>query len=467
MSIRYVSTRGKAAELSFEDVLLAGLAADGGLYVPTSLPTFSQSQLAAMQDMTYPELAYEIIAPFVGDCIAESDLRAILNDTYAEFRHPAVAPLVQLEHNQWVLELFQGPTLAFKDFALQLLGRLLDHILARRGEKVVIMGATSGDTGSAAIEGCKRCDNIDIFILHPHQRVSEVQRRQMTTVIAPNIHNIAVQGNFDDCQAMVKSSFVAAPFLPDGRRLVAVNSINWARIMAQIVYYFYSALALGRIDKPTSFSVPTGNFGDIFAGYLAKKMGLPIDKLIIATNRNDVLHRVLTEGVYSRLTLEPSLSPSMDITISSNFERLLFDLAGRDGSLLNEWMATFADRGLALPDAALSDARVLFASHRCSDSETCDEIAHIWSRNGYLVDPHTAIGTKAARACETGSGTATVTLATAHPAKFPAAIEASGIGVEAQLPRHLADLFERPEAFDVLPNNLSDVQAYMATHCRA
>jgi threonine synthase len=237
--------------------------------------------------------------------------------------------------------------------------------------------------------------------------------------------------------------------------------------MAQIVYYFYSALALGRIDKPTSFSVPTGNFGDIFAGYLAKKMGLPIDKLIIATNRNDVLHRVLTEGVYSRLTLEPSLSPSMDITISSNFERLLFDLAGRDGILLSDWMATFADRGLALPDAALSEARVLFASHRCSDSETCDEIAHIWSRNGYLIDPHTAIGTKAARACETGSGTATVTLATAHPAKFPAAIEASGIGVEAQLPRHLADLFERPEAFDVLPNNLSDVQAYMATHCRA
>ena len=300
MAIRYVSTRGNGPELNFEDVLLAGLAPDGGLYVPTSLPHFSKEDLLAMREMSYAELAYEIVAPFVGPCIAESDLRAILNDTYAEFRHPAVAPLVQLEDDQWVLELFRGPTLACKDCALQLLGRLLDHVLGRRGEKVVIMGATSGDTGSAAIEGCKRCDNIDMFILHPHERVSDVQRRQMTTVIAPNIHNIAVQGNFDDCQAMVKASFVAEPFLPDGRRLVAVNSINWARIMAQIVYYFYSALALGRIEAPISFSVPTGNFGDIFAGYLAKQMGLPVEKLVIATNRNDVLHRVLTQGTYAK-----------------------------------------------------------------------------------------------------------------------------------------------------------------------
>ena len=327
MSIRYVSTRGQAPELGFEDVLLAGLASDGGLYVPTSLPKFDEAQLRAMQDMSYPELAFEIVSPFIGDCISETDLRAILEDTYASFRHPAVAPLVQLDHNQWVLELFQGPTLAFKDFALQLLGRLLDHVLARRGEKVVIMGATSGDTGSAAIEGCKRCDNIDIFILHPHERVSEVQRRQMTTVMAPNIHNIAVQGNFDDCQAMVKTSFVAEPFLPDGRRLVAVNSINWARIMAQIVYYFYSALALGRIDRPTSFSVPTGNFGDIFAGYLAKQMGLPVEKLVIATNRNDVLHRVLTEGVYAscrwRLLYHPVWISRFPRTLSACFSTLL------------------------------------------------------------------------------------------------------------------------------------------------
>jgi len=467
MSIRYVSTRGQAPELNFEDVLLAGLASDGGLYVPTELPTFSREQLIAMQGMSYPDLAYEIVSPFVGDCIDEADLHAILNETYAEFRHPAVAPLVQLDHNQWVLELFQGPTLAFKDFALQLLGRLLDHVLARRGEKVVIMGATSGDTGSAAIEGCRRCENIDIFILHPHERVSEVQRRQMTTVIAPNIHNLAIQGNFDDCQAMVKASFVAEPFLPDGRRLVAVNSINWARIMAQIVYYFYSALALGRLDAPTSFSVPTGNFGDIFAGYLAKKMGLPVEKLVIATNKNDVLHRVLTEGVYSRLSLEPTLSPSMDITVSSNFERLLFDLAGRDGDELSRWMATFAEGGLALSDEALEQTKAMFDSHRCSYDETCEEIAQVWSSNGYLIDPHTAIGTKAAKVCHGESQAAMVTLATAHPAKFPAAIEASGIGVEAQLPSHLVDLFERPEAFDVLPNDLAEVQTFMAGNCRA
>ena len=467
MSIRYVSTRGQAPELNFEDVLLAGLASDGGLYVPTELPTFSREQLVAMQGMSYPDLAYEIVSPFVGDCIDEADLRAILHETYAEFRHPAVAPLVQLDHNQWVLELFQGPTLAFKDFALQLLGRLLDHVLARRGEKVVIMGATSGDTGSAAIEGCRRCENIDIFILHPHERVSEVQRRQMTTVIAPNIHNLAIQGNFDDCQAMVKASFVAEPFLPDGRRLVAVNSINWARIMAQIVYYFYSALALGRLDAPTSFSVPTGNFGDIFAGYLAKKMGLPVEKLVIATNKNDVLHRVLTEGVYSRLSLEPTLSPSMDITVSSNFERLLFDLAGRDGDELSRWMATFAEGGLALSEEALEQTKSMFDSHRCSDDETCEEIAKVWSSNGYLIDPHTAIGTKAAKVCHGDSQAAMVTLATAHPAKFPAAIEASGVSVEAQLPSHLADLFERPEAFDVLPNDLAQVQTFMAGNCRA
>ena len=467
MSIRYVSTRGQAPELGFEDVLLAGLASDGGLYVPTALPKFNTEQLRAMQDMSYPELAYEIVSPFIGDCINEQDLRAILDDTYANFRHPAVAPLVQLEHNQWVLELFQGPTLAFKDFALQLLGRLLDYVLARRGEKVVIMGATSGDTGSAAIEGCKRCDNIDIFILHPHERVSEVQRRQMTTVTAPNIHNIAVQGNFDDCQAMVKTSFVAEPFLPDGRRLVAVNSINWARIMAQIVYYFYSALALGRIDRPTSFSVPTGNFGDIFAGYLAKQMGLPVEKLVIATNRNDVLHRALTEGVYAKLSLEASLSPSMDITVSSNFERLLFDLADRDGDVLRGWMETFATGDLALSNSAIERAQALFDSDRSSDEETCEEIAAIWGEQGYLVDPHTAIGTKAARACQGESNAAMVTLATAHPAKFPAAIEAAGVSAEAALPPHLADLFERKEAFDVLPNDLAEVQRFMAANCRA
>ena len=324
--MKYISTRGQAPALNFEHVLLTGLAADGGLYVPQSLPTFSAAEIASMAELDYPQLAEKIITPFVGDCIPQADLKNILEETYAEFRHDAVAPLVQIDNNQWVLELFHGPTLAFKDFALQLLGRLLDYVLERKHQKVVIMGATSGDTGSAAIEGCKRCKNIDIFILHPHGRVSDVQRKQMTTVVGDNIHNLAIGGNFDDCQAMVKASFNDRSFLAEDRSLVAVNSINWARIMAQIVYYFYAAVALGGPARKIAFSVPTGNFGDIFAGYLASQMGLPVERLIIATNRNDVLHRVMTQGSYGRQPLAHSLSPSMDITVSSNFERLLFDL---------------------------------------------------------------------------------------------------------------------------------------------
>ena len=342
--MKYISTRGRAPALDFEQVLLTGLAADGGLFVPETLPRFSADEIAAMAGMDYPQLAHRIIAPFVADSIPAADLADILEETYAEFRHDAVAPLVQLAPNQWVLELFHGPTLAFKDFALQLLGRLLDYVLERRHQKVVIMGATSGDTGSAAIEGCRRCRNIDIFILHPYQRVSEVQRRQMTTVPGEKIHNLAVQGNFDDCQAMVKASFSGSEFLPEDRSLVAVNSINWARIMAQIVYYFYAAVALGAPARRVSFSVPTGNFGDIFAGYLARQMGLPIEQLIIATNCNDVLHRVMTTSTYHRQTLEHSMSPSMDITVSSNFERLLFDLYDRDGARVADLLAQF-DRG--------------------------------------------------------------------------------------------------------------------------
>ena len=282
--MKYISTRGQAPALNFEEVLLTGLAPDGGLYVPESLPTFSQQEIASWASLSYTDLAFNIIKPFVGECIPEDDLKAIIDDTYVDFRHPSIAPLVQLNNNEWVLELFQGPTLAFKDFALQMLGRLLDYVLERRQQKVVIMGATSGDTGSAAIQGCRRCKNIDMFILHPYQRVSDVQRKQMTTVLDANIHNIAVRGNFDDCQSMVKASFNDQGFLPDGRQLVAVNSINWARIMAQIVYYFYAALSLGGPQRSVAFSVPTGNFGDIYAGYLASKMGLPIDQLIVATN---------------------------------------------------------------------------------------------------------------------------------------------------------------------------------------
>ncbi|MBM68675.1 MAG: threonine synthase [Haliea sp.] len=465
--MQYISTRGQAPALNFEQVLLTGLASDGGLYVPESLPRFSQQEIAAMAGMDYPQLAQRIIEPFVGDCIPRDDLRDLIADTYAVFRHGAVAPLVQIGHNQWVLELFHGPTLAFKDFALQLLGRLLDYVLERRHQKVVIMGATSGDTGSAAIEGCKRCKNIDIFILHPHDRVSEVQRRQMTTVVGDNIHNIAVQGNFDDCQAMVKASFGDRSFLPDDRHLVAVNSINWARIMAQIVYYFYAALALGGPARPVAFSVPTGNFGDIFAGYLAHQMGLPVAQLIIATNRNDVLHRVMTTATYGRQSLEHTLSPSMDITVSSNFERLLFDLYDRDGAAVAAMMRDFDKGDIHFSDTAMQRARQLFSSYRVPDEETCAQIAAVWQESEYLLDPHSAIGVKAALASGIGDGIPVVTLATAHPAKFPQAIQRAVVGCEPPLPLHLADLFDRTERFEVLPCELSAVQAFMANHLGA
>ena len=461
MPITYISTRGGAPALDFEGVLLAGLAADGGLYVPEQLPTFSREEIQAMRGLDYPSLAFEILKPFVEGSIEFSDLRRLIDEAYGSFRHDAIAPLVQVDHNQWVLELFHGPTLAFKDFALQLLGRLLDHVLERRQERVVIMGATSGDTGSAAIEGCRHCQSIDIFILHPDNRVSEVQRRQMTTVVGENIHNLAIGGNFDDCQAMVKASFLAEPFLPDGRALVAVNSINWARIMAQIVYYFYAALALGAPERTVNFSVPTGNFGDIFAGYLARGMGLPIDQLVIATNRNDVLHRLLSSGEYAKLTLEQSVSPSMDITVSSNFERLMFDLYDRDGVVVNQLMSDFQNGSIQLSDAAMSKARELFSSYCVSDDETCEEIAAVWAQCGYLIDPHSAIGTRAARFCQRDTAQPMVTLATAHPAKFPAAIENSGIEQKPVLPAHLADLFDRPERFTVLPNDLEVVQQHM------
>ncbi|WP_439102955.1 threonine synthase [Congregibacter sp.] len=465
--MRYISTRGSAPTLSFEEVLLTGLASDGGLYVPESLPSFTATELEAMASLDYPSLAHRILLPFVDEAFSSEELRAIIDDTYAVFRHSAVAPLVQLDHNQWVLELFHGPTLAFKDFALQLLGRLLDAILKRRGEKVVIMGATSGDTGSAAIAGCQRCENIDIFILHPHGRVSDVQRRQMTTLSAPTIHNLAIEGNFDDCQAMVKASFRDQGFLPDGRRLVAVNSINWARIMAQIVYYFYAGLRLGAPHRAAAYSVPTGNFGDIFAGYLASKMGLPVAQLMIATNRNDVLHRLLSTGDYARQTLEHTLSPSMDISVSSNFERLMFDLYDRDGGAIADLMSAFDDGDIALSSSAMERARELFASYRVDDALTLACIADVWEKNEYLLDPHSAIGYAAATQPGAHTQVPWVTLATAHPAKFPDAIKASAVGITAQLPAHLKDLFELPEHFDVLPNDIAAVQRFMSGHLGA
>lgn len=465
--MKYISTRGQAPALNFEDVLLTGLAADGGLYVPESLPQFSQDEIRAMAGLDYVSLAERIVTPFVDDCVPPADLRRLLEESYSEFRHNAIAPMVQIAPNQWVLELFHGPTLAFKDFALQFLGRLLDYVLEKRQQKVVIMGATSGDTGSAAIEGCRHCENIDIFILHPHDRVSEVQRRQMTSVPGDNIHNLAVQGNFDDCQAMVKASFGDRSFLPEDRSLVAVNSINWARIMAQIVYYFYAAVALGGPDRAVAFSVPTGNFGDIFAGYLAHKMGLPVERLIIATNRNDVLHRALTTSTYGRQPLAHTLSPSMDITVSSNFERLLFDLYGRDGAAIAGLMADFESGDITFSDEAMRDARTLFTSQCVSDDETCAQIASTWNECEYLLDPHTAIGARAALDSGLAGDCPVVTLATAHPAKFPDAIKSAGLNEEVHLPLHLRDLFEREERFEVLPNELAAVQTFMAANINA
>jgi threonine synthase len=417
--------------------------------------------------MSYAELATTVIAPFVEGSIDRDTLAGLVEASYRDFRHQAVAPVLQLDHDQWLLELFHGPTLAFKDFALQLLGRLLDHVLTRRGERVVIMGATSGDTGSAAIEGCRHCEHVDIFILYPDGRVSDVQRRQMTTVPGDNVHNLAIRGNFDDCQALVKASFVADAFLPDGRSLVAVNSINWARIMAQIVYYFYAAFALGGPDRPVNFSVPTGNFGDIYAGYLAHRMGLPVNNLVIATNRNDVLHRMLTTGTYARQPIEASLSPSMDISISSNFERLLFDLYDGDAAQIAQLMADFSEGEISLTDAALARAQKLFTSAKVSDEETCEEIRLAWEKTGQLLDPHTAIGTRAARLCARDGEGPMVTLSTAHPAKFPAAVARAKTGQTPALPDHLADLFDREERFDTLDNDIAAVHAFMAAQCRS
>ena len=459
--MNYISTRGQAPQLNFEQVVLTGLAADGGLYVPQDLPEFSVQEIAGWAGMNYQQLAFVVMQPFVAGELSDEELRSVIDKAYSSFRHRAIAPIVQTAHNEWVLELFQGPTLAFKDFALQFLGHLLDLILQKRQQRVVVLGATSGDTGSAAIEGCRRCDNIDIFILHPHQRVSEVQRRQMTTVIADNVFNVALEGNFDDCQNLVKAGFRDQSFLPDGRQLVAVNSINWARIMAQIVYYFYAALALGAPHRPVSFSVPTGNFGDIFAGYLARRMGLPIEQLVIATNANDILHRCISDNDHSKQPLCHSLSPSMDIMVSSNFERLLFDLYGRDGKAIRQLMQEFESGVMRLQESVLEQARGVFSSFRLDDAGTLAQIEQTYSSTGYLLDPHTAIGVAAARARRKNQGTPIICLATAHPAKFPEAVIKATGGTEPVLPSHMQDLFTQEERYQVLPNDLTELQQYI------
>ena len=459
--MKYISTRGGSEPLGFEDVLLTGLAPDGGLYVPDQLPQFSISEIASWRNKSYPELAATVMQPFVGDFISDSELLAITEDLYTQFRHPAVAPLVQLGTNEWLLELFHGPTLAFKDFALQLLGRLLDIALERRGQRAVVLGATSGDTGSAAIEGCRSCSRVDIFILHPYQRVSEVQRRQMTTVLGDNIHNIAIRGNFDDCQEMVKQSFGDQSFLPDGRSLVAVNSINWARIMAQIVYYFHAALALGGPDRPVSFSVPTGNFGDIYAGYLAKNMGLPIDQLIVATNANDILHRFMNTSTFSRQTLLHTLSPSMDIVISSNFERALFDAYDRDAAAIADLMARFRSEEVAVPTRVMDQVRTHFDSCSVDDDQTCATIAAVYEESEYVLDPHSAIGVHAARERRRDAAVPVITLATAHPAKFPDAVVKTGNAPQPLLPHYMSDLLSREERYHVLDHDLAALQTFV------
>lgn len=464
--MKYISTRGQAPALSFEEVVLTGLAPDGGLYVPENLPVFSREEIASWVDLSYQELAFKVMQPFVAGALSDTEFKQLIDEAYSSFRHDAIAPLVQTGHNEWVLELFQGPTLAFKDFALQFLGHLLDHLLKKRNQKVVVMGATSGDTGSAAIEGCRRCDNIDIFILHPHNRVSNVQRRQMTTVLAPNVHNIALEGNFDDCQNMVKASFGDQSFLPEGRQLVAVNSINWARIMAQIVYYFYAGLALGAPHRPISFSVPTGNFGDIFAGYLAKRMGLPIDQLVIATNSNDILHRCISGNDHSKHELQHTLSPSMDIMVSSNFERMLFDLYDRDGDAIRGLMESFKSGSMTLSETALGRARELFSSYRVDDDTTIEVIRQVFDRCEYLLDPHTAIGVEAARKTRRRQDIPMVCLATAHPAKFPEAVRKAGQVKDPALPHHMTDLFEREERYEVLPHDARQVQTFIAAKVR-
>jgi threonine synthase len=463
--MRYISTRGEAPALGFSDTLLAGLARDGGLYLPEEWPHFGTADIRALRGLSYPEMAVRLLTPFTGREIDAKTFSAIVHEAYATFRHEAMCPLVQTGANEFVLELFHGPTLAFKDVAMQLLARLMDHVLAERGERATIVGATSGDTGGAAIEAFAGRDRTDIFILFPHGRVSPVQQRQMTSSTAANVHALAIEGNFDDCQNLVKGLFNNHVFR-DAVSLSGVNSINWARIMAQIVYYFSAAISLGAPDRPVSFTVPTGNFGDIFAGYAAKRMGLPIERLVIATNDNDILARTLASGRYETRGVIETTSPSMDIQISSNFERLLFEAAGRDAALVRREMESLKQSGaFQLETRQISSIRQEFAAGRSTMAETAAILRSIQKEDGYLVDPHTATALKVAR--ETADPKVPmVVLSTAHPAKFPAAVkEASGI--EPALPAFLADLMGRKENFTTLPSDPKMLEDYVMRRTRA
>ena len=461
--MKYISTRGGTPALTFNDVLLSGLAPDGGLFVPEQWPEFSTDEIASFKDLPYPELALRVLRPFVGDDIEEAALAGIIDGAYVNFDTPEIAPLRQIGDNEWLLELFHGPTLAFKDMALQFLGPVFDHVLKTKGERVTIIGATSGDTGSAAIEACRDRDAIEIFMLHPQGRVTDVQRRQMTTVPSENVHNIAIDGTFDDCQDLVKAMF-NDPDMRQRLRLSAVNSINWARIMAQMVYYFWAGAKLGAPETSLSFAVPTGNFGNVFAGYEARAMGLPVDQLVVGSNTNDILTRFFESGTMELMDVTPTISPSMDIQVSSNFERLLFDLVGRKGRQVRSILDGFRENGRFSVNArTLEAAQAVFYGARFDDEETKEIIRDVFENADELVDPHTAVGIAAARAQRRDRSVPMVALATAHPAKFPDAIE-DATGVRPALPDHLSDLFEREERCTVLANDLDAVKAYVSEH---
>ena len=460
----YISTRGEAASLTFEDVLLAGLARDGGLYVPETWPALSPGTIASFAGKPFAEVATEVVAPFVGESVDRATLLAMARDAYGRFGHPAATPLVQIDRNRWVLELFHGPTLAFKDVAMQLLARLMDHALARRGQRATIVGATSGDTGGAAVEAFRGSKRVDVVILFPDGRVSDVQRRMMTTPTEPNVHAVAVKGTFDDCQALVKAMFNDHAFR-DGIGLSGVNSINWARIVAQVTYYFVAATALGGPHRAVSFSVPTGNFGDILAGWVAKRMGLPIGKLVIASNANDILPRAHATGVYEMRPVVETSSPSMDIQISSNFERYLFEASGRDGGFIRGVMGALAQgRRFELGPCA-APFHDEFDAVPASEAEVADAIRRTRAASGYLMDPHTACGLVALERAVPQSEVPGVVLSTAHPAKFPDAMERI-TGTRPELPPRLASLLTDAERFAVIDNDLAAVKRFVADAVR-
>ena len=472
--MRYLSTRGQSELVDFEGALLAGLAPDGGLFLPESYPTFSPDQWRVLLGRPYAEIAHAVMRPYVEGVLTDDELASLLGAAYGSFRHEAVVPMVQVGPTRWVMEQFHGPTLAFKDVAMQWLGRLIDHTLAKRDQRLTLIGATSGDTGSAAIEAVRGLDRASICILHPHGRTSEVQRRQMTTVVAPNVLNLAVEGAFDDCQALVKAMFADSDFRKNVP-LSGVNSINWARVLPQAVYYAATALALGAPDRPVRFVVPSGNFGNVLAGWIAKQMGLPIDRLVVASNRKRTSSPApLNTGAHDLGQVHHTHSPSMDIQVSSNFERLLFELYGRDGDAIRGMMSALkSDKTFTIAPDALDRARTEFAAYRVDEDQTLATVAQTHQRcGGYLVDPHTAVGVHAAdqhdAAIAAGSSdddpnTPTVILATAHPAKFPDAVE-QACGVRPPLPGHLADLYDRPEQFERVGNDLG---ASRVGHCRS